>query len=141
MGIKTSMTTPESDINTLLKNLSPRLNAGEFVFLTIKSNLPAHVRPLATFHEWEGESVVLRVEQAETIGLNHGEETYAWITLEVHSALDSVGLTAVVTAALAAEGIPCNVLAAFHHDQLFVPTSEGKRALRVLITLQQQAKA
>ena len=58
------------------------------------------LHPLATFHEWEGESVVLRVEQAETIGLRYGTDTYAWITLDVHSALESVGLTAAVTAAL-----------------------------------------
>ena len=130
------MTTPETDLETLLKNLSPRLNAGEFVFLSLKDHLPANVRPLATFHEWEGESVVLRVEQAETIGLKHGEETYAWITLEVHSALDSIGLTVAVTAALAAAGIPCNVVAGFHHDHLFVPYAVKEMAMEVLEKLQ-----
>ena len=63
------MTVPETDLSALLKNLSPRLNAGEFVFVTIKDKLPAMFHPLASFREWEGESVILRVEQAETIGL------------------------------------------------------------------------
>lgn len=121
---------------SLLKNLSPRLNAGEFVFLTRKEKLPAMLHPLATFHEWEGESIVLRVEQAETIGLRHEDKTYAWITLDVLSPLDSVGLTAAVTTALAAEGIPCNVIAAFHHDHLFVPFDEGKHALKILQSFQ-----
>lgn len=124
------------NLPSLLKNLSPRLNAGEFVFITTKEKLPAMVHPLATFHEWEGESIVLRVEQADTIGLRHEDKTYAWITLGVLSPLDSVGLTAAVTTALAAEGIPCNVIAAFHHDHLFVPYGEGKRALKVLKDLQ-----
>ncbi len=125
-----------TDLKTLLSSLSPRLNAGEFVFLSLKEHLPAHVRPLATFHEWEGESVVLRKEQADTIGLKHGVDTYAWITLDVNSPLDSVGLTAAVSAALAAENIPCNVVAAFHHDHVFVPTVLAKKAMGVLTLLQ-----
>jgi len=130
------MTEFTPDLKTLLSKLSPRLNAGEFVFLSLKEHLPAHVRPLATFHEWEGESVVLRKEQADTIGLKHGTDTYAWITLGVQSPLDSVGITAAVSAALAAESIPCNVIAAFHHDHVFVPTSLAKKAMNVLRLLE-----
>lgn len=134
------MTVSDTSINNLLKNLSPRLNAGEFIFLTLKEHLPPHVRPLASFHEWEGESVVLRVEQAETIGLKHGKDTFAWITLGVQSPLDSVGLTAAVAAALAAEGIACNVVAAFHHDHIFVPTADAKKAVEILNQLQQKSE-
>jgi hypothetical protein len=128
------MTEPQG-LRALLSGLSPRLNVGEFVFLTHKERLPAMVRPLASFHEWEGESVVLRKEQAETIGLKYGA-TYAWITLDVHSSLDSVGLTAAITQVFADAGIPCNVIAAFHHDHLFVPYSERDRAMTLLIELQ-----
>lgn len=130
------MSEPVPSLTSMLKNLSPRLNAGEFVFLTTKEKLPAMLHPLATFHEWEGESVVLRVEQADTIGLKYDGNTYAWITLDVLSPLDSVGLTAAVSSALAAAGIPCNVIAAFHHDHLFVPHADGKRALKILKDLQ-----
>lgn len=130
------MTEFTPNLKTLLSKLSPRLNAGEFVFLSLKEHLPAHVRPLATFHEWEGESVVLRKEQADTIGLKHGTDTYAWITLDVQSPLDSVGITAAVSSALAAESIPCNVIAAFHHDHVFVPTSLAKKAMNVLRLLE-----
>jgi hypothetical protein len=129
------MTTPQLDLAAQLAHLSPRLNVGEFVFITIKERLPGNVRPLAYFHEWEGESVVLRMEQAETIGLKYGA-TYAWITLDVHSALESVGLTAAVTSTLAKAGIPCNVIAAFHHDHLFVPFADRETALKCLKELQ-----
>jgi hypothetical protein len=131
------MTIPEHDLEAQLAKLSPRLNVGEYVFLTHKGHLPVNVRPLAYFHEWEGESVVLRVEQAETIGLKYGA-TYAWITLDVHSALESVGLTAAVTGALAKASIPCNVIAAIHHDHLFVPFADRERALKLLKELQNQ---
>ncbi|TFG66351.1 MAG: ACT domain-containing protein [Anaerolineales bacterium] len=131
------MNTPENDLAAQLAQLSPRLNVGEFVFITLKEHLPANVRPLAYFHEWEGESAVLRVAQAETIGLKYGA-TFAWITLDVHSALESVGLTAAVTGTLAKAGIPCNVIAAFHHDHLFVPFAERDRALQLLKEIQHQ---
>ena len=48
------------------------------------------------------------------------------ITLDVHSSLESVGFLAAVSARLAAAGIPCNAVSAFHHDHLFVP-SIGRR--------------
>lgn len=130
------MTQAQTDLATLLAHLSPRLNSGEYVYLTLKDPLPAMVRPLASFHEWEGESVILRKEQADTIGIKHGIDTYAWITLGVQSALDSIGLTAAVAKALADAGIPCNVVAAFHHDHLFVPSATGERALAILKKLQ-----
>lgn len=133
------MTQAQTDLAVLLAHLSPRLNSGEYVYLTLKDPLPAMVRPLASFHEWEGESVILRKEQADTIGIKHGIDTYAWITLGVQSALDSIGLTAAVTKALAEAGIPCNVVAAFHHDHLFVPSATGERALEILKNLQTTA--
>ena len=132
------MNAPENDLAAQLAHLSPRINVGEFVFITPKKRLPPNVRPLAYFHEWEGESVVLRVEQAETIGLKYGA-TFAWITLDVLSALESVGLTAAVTGALAKAGIPCNVIAAFHHDHLFVPFADRNKALAVLRDLQENS--
>jgi len=135
------MTQVQTDLAILLAQLSPRLNSGEFIYLTLKDPLPAMVRPLASFHEWEGESVILRKEQADTIGIKHGNDTYAWITLDVQSALDSVGLTAAVTKALAEAGIPCNVVAAFHHDHLFVPIASGEKALEILKSLQTTAKS
>jgi hypothetical protein len=43
----------------------------------------------------------------------------------VHQPPEAAASVAAVTAALAAEGIPCNVVAAFHHDHLFVTKSES----------------
>jgi hypothetical protein len=60
----------------------------------------------------------------------------AWITLTVHSDLHAVGLTAAVADALAGKRISCNVVAAAHHDHLFVPVDEGAAALAALRDLQ-----
>jgi len=61
------------------------------------------------------------------------------IVLEVNSALDGVGLTAAVSAALGAESIPCNMVAAYHHDHVFAPSAMAERALAILKALQAEA--
>jgi hypothetical protein len=67
------------------------------------------------------------------IGAGAGEgAAFARITLMVHSALEGVGLTAAVAAALAEVGIACNVVAAFHHDHLLVPWDRRDEALVLL---------
>lgn len=57
---------------------------------------------------------------------------WARITLTVHSSLAAIGLTAAVSQALAAGGIPANIIAAFHHDHIFVPWDRRAEALAVL---------
>jgi hypothetical protein len=56
----------------------------------------------------------------------------SWITLQVHSSLEAVGLTAAFSTALGKEGISANVIAGYYHDHIFVGTKEGPRAVRVL---------
>ena len=50
-----------------------------------------------------------------------------------------VGLTAAVASALADEGIPCNMISADHHDNVFVPEPMARRAIRVLQDVQRTA--
>ena len=50
----------------------------------------------------------------------------------MHSALEAVGLTAEVARVLTDAGIPCNIVAALHHDHLFVPADRAAAALRAL---------
>ena len=54
------------------------------------------------------------------------------ITLTVHSSLEAVGLTAVVTNKLAEHKISANVVAAYYHDHIFVPCEKAKKAMEVL---------
>ena len=50
----------------------------------------------------------------------------------MHSALEAVGLTAAVSAALTRHGISANVVAAYYHDHIFVPAEDAERALLAL---------
>ncbi len=59
----------------------------------------------------------------------------AWITLEIHSALEAVGLTAAVSRVLTRAGISANVVAGYTHDHVFVPLERADDAMRALTTL------
>ena len=90
--------------------------------------LMAHA--LGTFREAEGLSLIVPHEVAKAHDLH--TDPYARITLQVHSALDGVGLTAAVAGALAKAGIACNMVAALRHDHAFVPAARADEALRIL---------
>ncbi|MFF2842878.1 N-acetyltransferase [Paenarthrobacter sp. NPDC057981] len=121
----------ETDLERLLESLHPIVRDGDYVYA-----LWPHGRPLegdveAAVREAEGLTVVLRRDEADRLGLSY-DFVAAWITLQIHSALEAVGLTAAVSAALTHAGISCNVLAGFHHDHLLVPTGDADRAMGVL---------
>jgi dihydrofolate reductase len=129
---------PIRDLGVLLTSMSPVLHEGEFRFCTVPAgaDVPPGLHPVATVAEAEGLTLVLSAEEADTAGLA-GVFACRWITLMVSSALDAVGLTAAVAAALTRDGISCNVIAGFHHDHLFVPIGAAGQAMTALADLAQ----
>jgi hypothetical protein len=123
----------ERDLQVLIRGMRPDLRLGRFVFVT-GPEVPEGVDPVAWVREDEGVTVILDQEQAEAHGLEF-DFVAAMITLRVHSSLAAVGLTAAVSSALAGAGISCNVVSGFHHDHLFVPHAQGRRAARLLSDL------
>lgn len=121
----------EHDLTALLIGLRPVLNPGRYVYCTLPARVPPGLRPVVTVAEPEGVTVVVPQEEADELGLRY-EYVAAWITLQIHSALEAVGLTAAVAVELAGHGISCNVAAGFHHDHLFVPAADAERAVRAL---------
>lgn len=125
----------ETSLSTLLSHLSPRLNPGTYVFCSLASPSPEQLAvALGSFREAEGMTLILPREIAEHMGLDYDYQA-AWITLEVHSALAAVGLTAAFATALAGADISCNVIAGYHHDHLFVAQADAQRAMDVLRAL------
>lgn len=125
----------ETSLAALLRGMKPVLNDGEYVFCTVPDGvMPDGINPLGSFREREGLTLILERSEAERAGLAF-DYVAAWLTLEVHSALQAVGLTAAVASALAKAGISCNVVAAWYHDHLFVAHTDGPRALDVLRAL------
>jgi uncharacterized protein len=135
------MTEVVSDAFGMISGMTPTLQKSEFVFCSVTDESMdwQSMRPLGLFRESESTTIILERSVAETHGLD-AALPMRYITLEVHSALDGVGLTAAVATALSDAGIPCNMVAAFHHDHVFVPSSMAEAALDTLLKVQALAK-
>ena len=109
------------NLGKLLNSMSPKLIKGEY----------KEAKPIATFVEEEGLTLVLLKESAEEFGL-HYEGAFRCITLRVHSSLEAVGLTAAVSTKLSEHQISANVIAAYFHDHVFVPSRSAEKAIGLL---------
>jgi uncharacterized protein len=127
------------DLERLLRALNPRREPGVYAFVVAPAGLDvAALQPIATFREREGVTLIVEEGRALAAGLPV-QYRAAWVTLSVSSGLQDVGLTAAVATALAHAGISCNVMAAIHHDHLFVPADAADAALDALAVLQRTA--
>ncbi|TRO34051.1 ACT domain-containing protein [Pseudomonas sp. ALS1131] len=125
----------ETNLARLLQSMTPQLNPGQYVFCCVPAEYDCSgLQPIASLRESEGLNLVLPREVADAYNLSY-DYVAAWITLEVHSSLAAVGLTASFSTALAQAGISCNVVAGFHHDHLFVPCERAEKALSTLRAL------
>jgi len=120
---------PVSDLTAMLTGMTPSLHEGRYRFVTHgpdEDGIDLLHRTFAMVREEEGLTLVIRARRDDPGPL------FAGITLAVHSALEGVGLTAAVSNAMAEAGMPCNVVAAFYHDHLFVPWERGEEAIAIL---------
>ena len=60
---------------------------------------------------------------------------YRKITLTVHSSLEAVGFMAAIAKALAGERVPCNAVAGYYHDHIYVPEGKVESAMSVFAAL------
>lgn len=126
------MADPVRDTAAMIAGMAPVLDPETYVFCSFP--MPPDLGEtiaLASFVEAEGLSLILTAAQARALGQTG--LPMKRITLSVPSALDGIGLTAAVAGALTAAGIACNMVAAYHHDHVFVPADDADRALAVLI--------
>lgn len=127
---------PVSDLDLMIAGLSPQLNPGIFVFATLAAGERVELPDVvALMREPEGLSVVVEEAVAIRLGLRPVFRC-AWITLNVNSDLQAVGLTAAFSTVLGRAGISCNVVAGTNHDHVFVPLSQAGAAMRALQALQ-----
>lgn len=128
---------PVSDLTGMLAGMEPRLHDEPYRF--VEQN-PAEDfigllgRMFAMIDEGDGLTLILRANET------HDGPLFARITLQVHSDLEGVGLTAAVASAVAEESIACNVVAGYRHDHLFVPWPRRDEALAVLDKLSHDAR-
>lgn len=127
----------ETNLETLLASMSPRLIDGEFVFCSFAdARYGDHLEfePIAAIAETEGLTLVIPKSIADRHNLAY-ESAYRAITLQVHSSLDAVGLTAAFSTRLSEHGISANVLAGYYHDHIFVQQEQAEAAVAALLEL------
>lgn len=133
----------ESDLSTLLSTLEVIRRDGVWRFETIDKDAASwaelvnlrQVRDIAMlFQESEGLTVITSADD-ETPQDNR----WAWLELSVYSDLQAVGFLAKVAAALSDAGVPCNAVAAYHHDHIFVPEAKAETAIAAIEALRAQA--
>ena len=125
----------ETNLAKLVNSLSPKLNKGEYIFTTVK-NTESITRSdiLCEFKEQEGITIILSRQKPDDLNLPY-DFIASWITLNVHSSLQAVGLTAAFSTELASQGISCNVISGYYHDNIFVNKKDESKAIESLKNL------
>jgi uncharacterized protein len=123
----------------LQQMMAPDLRPETYVYCTFPDQrLPIGLDPICTFREAEGLTAIVQQSQAVRANVKHIFEAKL-ITLTVHSSLEAIGFLALISTHLAKAGIPCNAVAAFHHDHLFIPVDRADDALSLLESLSQSS--
>lgn len=131
------MSSGETDLDQMLRTLTVSVRPGTFTVVALGQD--AQVPRLGdgvevTLFEAEGTTVISTVERAEQSQWPV-QFRAAWLTLDVHSSLEAVGLTAAFAKVLGEADISCNVIAGYYHDHLLVPVDRAEDALACLHSL------
>ena len=127
----------QTDLRAMLQSISVSVRPDRYTVLTLSKD---EKRPqvghgvAAVMEESEGITVVATVQRARHEGWPE-DFVAAWLTIDVHSSLEAVGLTAAFSRALGRAGIACNIIAAFHHDHILVPHDKSEAAVEVIEAL------
>lgn len=122
------MSDGERDLGWLLANLKVVHRPGRWVFET-QAAPPDLTAVAMAFAEAEGWTLI-RAARTEDNG-----PVWGWLELSVHSSLEAVGFLAAISRALAEAGIPCNAIAAYYHDHIFVPEGNVPAAIGAIEAL------
>jgi hypothetical protein len=113
--------------------LHPKLNEGIYWFISLPIGDIPPQGALLTFQEQEGTTIIMEENIAKKYGYVYsGNFRSAWITLTTETDLTMTGITAAFSKILSDNAISCNVIAAFHHDHIFVPLDKKELAISLL---------
>jgi len=129
----------ETNLTKLIASMAPVLTENEYVFGILDSidyTQLALLNPIGTFQEKEGLTIIVAKHKADEFNIAYSG-VFKCITLNVHSSLDAVGLTAAVSTKLTQSNISANVVAAYYHDHVFIASKDAEKALAELNELVQ----
>lgn len=124
-----------TDLQQTLQSLKVLCDDIEYGFASIENESQIdRNKVLATFHENGRLAVIAPLNYLNSLNIEN-EGPYAKLTIDIHTSLELVGLTAVMATELAKNGISANVVAAFYHDHVFVQYELRKQAIDLLEAL------
>ena len=126
--------TGETNLQKLINTMTPMLSEHEYIFATLHAPTFEYLEsldPIGTFKEKEGLTVILLKSKADELAIDYSG-IFRCITLNVHSSLDAVGLTATVSTKLTQVNISANVVAAYYHVHIFVASQDANKAIKAL---------
>ena len=148
------MSCGEMNLDVLLANMVPELIPQEYVFAALDYKAVARVMPamVEALSNEENSSVIALFKEKEALTVycsqsflssipedlvKESSKPMAMITLQIHSALDAVGLTAAFATELGEHGMSANVMAGFYHDHIFISggMETGQKAVEALQAL------
>lgn len=122
----------QQNLQAVLDSLRVSCDDVEYGFANVKDASNISIDDVqGTFKEDESLTVIAPVKYLANKGIQY-EGSYAKLTIEVHTSLELVGLTAVLAAQLADRGISANVVAAYFHDHIFVQHNLRQDAIEAL---------
>ena len=126
--------TGEMDLAKMLASIKIERRAEPVTMVSLPEPVAIGNGILAVLTEREGTTVIATVDEANRRGWPT-DFVAVWLTVQVHSSLEAVGLTAAMSRVLTDREIPCNVLAGFYHDHLLVPAERADEAIETLESL------
>ena len=129
--------TGQTNLFEVLKSLQVSCDGVEYGFASVKEyQSNSDDRILGTFKENEGLTIIASKEYFETNNIQY-EGPYAKLTIEVHTSLELVGLTAVLARKLADNQISANVVAGYYHDHIFFQYAVRQKAVEAIENLKE----
>jgi len=125
-----------TNLSAVLKSIKVFCDNVEYGFATTKQPIEFGDQILGTFQEEEGLTIIASKQYLEDKGLKY-EGSYAKLTIEAHTSLELVGLTAVLAKRLADHKISANVVAGFFHDHIFVQYDVRQSAIDAINSLKE----
>jgi len=127
-----------TDLKQTLQSLKVLCDDIQYGFASLADeSLVERDKVLATFHENNRLAIIAPKGYLDSLGIEN-EGPYAKLTIDVHTSLELVGLTAVMATKLAENGISANVVAAFYHDHVFVQYELREKSITLLENLKNQ---
>lgn len=126
----------QTNLQTVLDSMQVTCDGLEYGFATIPAGTQVDPKAvLCVFQEAEGLTLIATKGYLESKDISF-EGPFAKLTIDVHTSLELVGLTAVLAAKLGENEISANVVAAYYHDHIFVQYDSRSKAIEALNSLQ-----